>query len=130
MKKLELRQMIREAIKEQKALMTESTSMMWRTNIDIPEDAWRKFVAYTRKAIRFHKVKVCGSNGKGKPEFTKEYIAFNGDASKDDDYESFVLYRVADSGSCKTGGRPYGSPIRDILKSLKKRFPDTWLDLD
>lgn len=53
-------------------------------------------------------LEICGGNGNGKPEFTGEYICFNGNEKKNLEHETFYIERNGKfSGFCKTARKPY-----------------------
>lgn len=86
---------------------------------EIAEDA-RKIIA----TAQGDGIAICGPAGKGEPVLTAQEISFNGDASKDQDYESFTLYAEdhPHSGTplsqfCKTGHRPYDAAVIATLVS-------------
>ena len=59
-------------------------------------------IAYTKKA------KIRNTDGFGYPIFSVNYIAFNGDAMTNSDYESLVLTFEKDRFNfCKTARKPY-----------------------
>ena len=68
-----------------------------------------------------------GPYGKGEPIITDKYrpISFNGDAEKNEDYESFVV-KAEDLGFhfCKTARRPYDLAVCLCLIILKDNFGD------
>lgn len=63
-------------------------------------------------------------NGEVEPIVRDDYIAFNGDASKDLDHESFVISNdVGEMGFnfCKTAKKPYDYAVRTILREASVR---------
>lgn len=70
-----------------------------------------------------------GPYGKGEPIITDKYrpISFNGDAEKNEDYESFVV-KAEDLGFhfCKTARRPYDLAVCLCLIILKDNFGDSF----
>jgi len=55
-----------------------------------------------------------GGDGSGSPDFTNEFISFNGDGSKGLDHETFYFDGVTDFSFCKTNHKPY-----DLIVCLK-----------
>jgi hypothetical protein len=65
----------------------------------------------------FHRLnQVKGANGFGRPIVDNSEIIFNGDASKGDSHETFVL-TLYESGSkfCKTARKPYDRFVKAVL---------------
>lgn len=62
---------------------------------------------------------ICGPLGEGEPIIQDDIIALNGDLSREEDYESFVIREESDYGSgfCKTGQRPYDAVVCAVLIS-------------
>lgn len=81
-------------------------------------------------------ISLCGPDGTGKPIFDKDYVALNGDQSKDEDYETFWLDRqpkhpdwVTDKSErvfnfTKTEYRPYDAVVVSILHVARTVAPD------
>ena len=69
--------------------------------------------------------KLCGGDGKGEPEFTDTLVRFNGDASCDNDHETFSI-SIGDSGFdfCKTARKPYDVAVCIALICFSKYFGD------
>lgn len=70
-----------------------------------------------------------GPYGKGEPIITGKYslISFNGDAEKNEDYESFVVNREdLNLQFCKTARRPYDLAVCLCLIVLKDNFGDSF----
>lgn len=81
-----------------------------------------QIAADARKIVAASTVSICGPMGTGKPKITDSIIALNGDASTDDDYESFVLGETGPvSWFCKTDQRPYDEVVVAILISAMLR---------
>lgn len=78
---------------------------------------------------------ICGPDGKGEPEVTSTVVAFNGDASLEDDYEAFII-RLEDLETpdtlafCKTSMNPYDLLVISSLVRFAHYFPTTrlWSD--
>lgn len=63
------------------------------------------------------RIKIGDINGEGKAEITPHYIAFNGDASVDNDYESFVIECTEPQFNfCKTARLPYDAVVNAVLR--------------
>jgi hypothetical protein len=65
----------------------------------------------------FHRLKqIKGGNGEGRPVVDNSDIVFNGDASKGEDHETFLLSKV-NSGFqfCKTARKPYDRYVKAVL---------------
>lgn len=84
-----------------------------------------------------------GWDGTGKPEFTNEAIAFNGDNQDDLSHETFRIDRdntkqANARGSkeslvfncCKTARKPYDLMVQISLLRLKHHFPETIITSD
>ena len=78
-------------------------------NDGLVEDA-RRIVAATD-------IKICDGHGEGSPRITQDMIWLNGDASANDESETFVLYRdhEPEFNFCKTGRKPYDEVVVAIL---------------
>jgi len=63
-----------------------------------------------------------GGDGSGSPDFTNEFICFNGDGSKGLDHETFYFDGVTDFTFCKTNHKPYDLIVCLILISLKNHI--------
>jgi hypothetical protein len=85
-------------------------------------------------------ISIKGPSGGGNPIFNAERVMFNGNADRDEDYESFIVTRKGSDqisgfdGStkgfsfdcCKTrGDRPYDEVVVAVLFALQERFPAT-----
>lgn len=88
--------------------------------------------ALTERMIAESGITICGPLGRGEPVITATEIKFNGDETKDNDYESFWLDteeiaaeaeedKLLDDGEepldffCKTGRRPYDAVVTGVL---------------
>ena len=80
-------------------------------------------------------ISLKGWNGRDKPEISVEKIAFNGDAEKEEDYESCVVERVFKEGYipareglhfsfCKTAHLPYDIAVTALYVIVKKHLGD------
>lgn len=70
-------------------------------------------------------ISICGPEGNGSPEITTDDIALNGDETKGEDHESFILRRKAESFTfCKTGRKPYDAVVVSVLAAAVKIAPD------
>lgn len=103
---------------------TAGYSHYWEVKTEIDPAVWDKIVAAAKKivaAAEAQGIAVRGPMGTGKPEFTDEDIALNGDKSTRNDYESFVLTRKPDGFSfVKTYEKPYDAVVVSILDVAKK----------
>ena len=65
-------------------------------------------------------------SGKNQPTINNDKISFNGDKSKNHDYETFCLEREYNSASsfCKTAERPYDRIVIDVLRKAREIAPD------
>lgn len=103
---------------------TAGYSHYWEVKTEIDPAVWAKIVAAAKKivaAAEAQGIAVRGPMGTGKPEFTDEDIALNGDKSTRNDYESFVLIRKPDGFSfVKTDEKPYDAVVVSILAVAKK----------
>ena len=107
---------------------TAGYSHYWEVKTEIDPAVWAKIVAAAKKivaAAEAQGIAVRGPMGTGKPEFTDEDIALNGDAATRNDYESFVLIRKPDGFSfVKTDEKPYDAVVVSILAVVKKLVKD------
>jgi hypothetical protein len=78
----------------------------------------------------FHRLKqIKGGNGTGRPEITNDHIVFNGDGSKGEAHESFVLSRVSNFEGervfqfCKTARKPYDRYVKAVLIVAQRVAP-------
>lgn len=103
---------------------TAGYSHYWEVKTEIDPAVWAKIVAAAKKivaAAEAQGIAVRGPMGTGKPEFTDEDIALNGDAATRNDYESFVLIRKPDGFSfVKTDEKPYDAVVVSILAVATK----------
>ena len=63
-----------------------------------------------------------GGDGSGSPEFTNEFICFNGDGNMQLDHETFYFDGVSHFSFCKTNRKPYDFIVCLILISLKENI--------
>lgn len=65
----------------------------------------------------FNRLKqIKGPSGTGRPEIGNDAIRFNGDASKGEDHESFILEREGNGFQfCKTARKPYDRYVKAVL---------------
>jgi hypothetical protein len=77
---------------------------------------------------------ICGPQGTGEPIFTATEVAFNGDASTDDDREAFSItlqdLEAPSSESCRTGNCPYDLLVVCALVRLAHHFPTICVSSD
>ena len=68
-------------------------------------------------------VKLCDGMGRGDPIFSDTKIVFNGDESKQEDYEGFLIDIEKNcDGYCKTKRKPYDIAVCIALRCFKKVF--------
>lgn len=72
--------------------------------------------------VKSNDIILRGGDGSGSPEFTNEFICFNGDGSKGLDHETFYFDGVTDFSFCKTARKPYDLIVCLILISLKNNI--------
>jgi hypothetical protein len=74
-------------------------------------------------------IRICGSMGDGEPYYDHEVIAMNGDAAKNEDYETFAIEENLNEnipginpgfGFCKTARNPYDCVVNAVLQLAKK----------
>lgn len=90
-------------------------TVSWTFNRSFTNLEWESITKNVRNM--FHRLKqVKGANGVGRPVVDSTEIIFNGDRSKFEDHETFVLTRY-DSGSqfCKTARKPYDRYVKAVL---------------
>lgn len=90
-------------------------TVSWTFNRSFTEMEWQRITDNVHDM--FNRLKqVKGANGLGRPIVDSSEIIFNGDASKGDAHETFVLTRY-DSGSqfCKTARKPYDRYVKAVL---------------
>ena len=90
-------------------------TVSWTFNRSFTESEWKSITENVSNM--FNRLKqVKGANGLGRPIVDNSEIIFNGDASKGDSHETFVLTRY-DSGSkfCKTARKPYDRFVKAVL---------------
>ena len=99
--------------------------------------AWPGIIDDTRRiidAVRATGVVIAGPDGYRRPILdTTQGIAFNGDATTDLDYETFVIAppvpadRPRTFGFCKTGRRPYDLAVATVLLRCRLLLPEVFL---
>lgn len=72
--------------------------------------------------VKSNDIILRGGDGSSSPEFTNEFICFNGDGSKGLDHETFYFDGVTDFSFCKTARKPYDLIVCLILISLKNNI--------
>lgn len=78
----------------------------------------QELVSFAHDAILASRFSICGPNGESFPDLTMDPpgIAINGDSSKGEDNESFILpANESWKGFCKTGRAPYDEVVVAIL---------------
>ncbi len=83
---------------------------------------------------------LCDGMGVGNPEFTEEFIRFNGNEKEGFDHETFSIDRETrkksreDNGLvfnfCKTVGKPYDLMCKISMLRLKHHFPECHISCD
>ena len=79
--------------------------------------------------VRSMGISICdGAGGPFRPAFSRGKVVFNGDASKDENYETFEM-RPDDGGYnfCKTEYRPYDLLVCLMLLAFKHFFGDDFI---
>jgi len=78
---------------------------------------------------------ICGPDGEGEPLITATEVALNGDASHEEDHESFIialqdLEAPLPFSSCKTAMNPYDLLVIAALVRFAHHYPTTrlWSD--
>lgn len=101
-----------------------------RFNKAVAKRKFSKASADVKKAFElikaeFPNIAIKGGSGENEPQIDKDAICFNGDASKEEDYETFAV-RVGDNGSnfCKTARQPYDVYVCVACLILKEHFGD------
>ena len=96
----------------------------------VTEDKLAKASADVKKAFELVKTEcpnivIKDGWGENEPQIDENAICFNGDASKEEDYETFSV-RVGDEGFnfCKTGRMPYDVYVCVACLVLKEHFGD------
>jgi hypothetical protein len=90
-------------------------TVSWTFNRSFTESEWKSITESVSNM--FHRLnQVKGANGFGRPIVDNSEIIFNGDASKGDSHETFVL-TLYESGSkfCKTARKPYDRFVKAVL---------------
>jgi hypothetical protein len=88
-------------------------------------------------------IAICGGDGTGLGQFGAEIVCFNGDESKNEDYETFSIertyhpyasYDTPENGLyhdfCKTGERPYDLLVTAALLRFRYYFPESLVSSD
>jgi hypothetical protein len=67
---------------------------------------------------------ICGGDGEGEPEITKDVIWLNGDRKNENNYETFYFspFEQTEFDFCKTAKKPYDLIVGAILLSLAHRL--------
>ena len=82
---------------------------------------------FKEKLAKLPPVKLCGGRGTGEPVMTDKLLCFNGDADKEEEYETMrISYENEDAGFnfCKTARRPYDAAVCLALLCFKEVFGD------
>ena len=99
----------------------------WRQSRSFTAQEWARITAEANRILSAaaNAVQLCGPMGNGVPEVTKGCIALNGDETKGEDHESFVLNREAEEFAfCKTARKPYDPVVVSILCAARDIAPD------
>ena len=93
----------------------------WEGPVTLTEET----IADVKAIIAKSGVSIKGGDGTGEPELTPELICFNGDASNDEDYETFYIENESSTWTfCKTSGvRPYDKVVGAVLLRLADLNP-------
>lgn len=92
----------------------------WNTKKSSPE-AFEKFSKTVAELINLVDVSICGPYGDGDAVLSKTEVAFNGDSSLGEDFESFsITFGIDASDFCKTGNRPYDKVVVAALIVAKE----------
>lgn len=83
-----------------------------------------KLANFTKKAVELSDVSIRGGLGEGEPVITAEKIWFNGDMSKNEDYETFwIMDHVPEDEEinfCKVSDMPYDEVVTAVLLAAIK----------
>ncbi len=83
-------------------------SHSWTVGKDVSDKDWKKFTSIVKIIIKASGVTIKDGNGENKPEINNKQIWINGDASKDEDFETFMITRGSEKTDfCKTDRNPY-----------------------
>ena len=101
-----------------------------RFNKSVTKERLSKASEDIKKAFEFIKsecpnIVIKDGFGENEPQIDENTICFNGDASKEEDFETFAV-RVGDNGfnCCKTGRMPYDVYVCVACLILKEHFGD------
>ena len=99
-----------------------------RFNKSVTKERLSKASADVKKAFELIKAEcpdivIKDGWGENEPKIDEDIICFNGDASKEEDFETFAV-RVGDNGfnCCKTGRMPYDVHVCVACLILKEHF--------
>ena len=87
---------------------------------------WKKFQDASRKIVSNFDGKICSGDGKGTPIIDMESVWLNGDASKDEEYETLLINRTTGWSFCKTARKPYDAVVVAILMAGERIGILTW----
>jgi hypothetical protein len=108
----------------------------WRKVLELDQDKFNQFVEDCKEIIKYAKkefdINICNWEGIGEPEYTSEFVSFNGDHSKDDGCETFRFTRKAELeyaneyglvfDCTKTARNPYDCVVTACLIAAKYHF--------
>jgi hypothetical protein len=92
------------------------------------DSEWKKLTTAAKSIIKQAEkdgISIKGGEGKGKPEITNVDIWLNGDDSKGESHETFMVEKDGELiHACKTNQKPYDAVVVSILAAIKKIRPD------
>lgn len=88
----------------------------WKRTSKQMNEEFLKFCNEVFKTCKKLGITIRDGWGENEPIVTIDCIAFNGDASKNLDHESFVLNNEVGFNFCKTARKPYDYAVRTILR--------------
>lgn len=92
----------------------------WDTKNKINNKTWKEFTDFVKKAIELSGVIIKDGHGENEPIIDENIVLFNGDASTEDEHESFVIERNGNNEEsfafCKTARKPYDVVVAACLK--------------
>ena len=80
----------------------------WTVGKDVSDKTWKQFTGFVKQLIMASDVTIRNGQGENGPEIGNKEIWLNGDASCDEDHETFMIHRGSQSSDfCKTARKPY-----------------------
>lgn len=88
-------------------------------------EANQELADFTKEAIKLSDVSIRGGHGDGEPVIEPHLIVFNGDANKDENFETFgICSNPSNDNFCKTDYRPYDKVVTAVLlAAMRLRVP-------